>query len=121
MECERQPDSLVGEKRAQLRVEAFPGFENRHQLEQIGRDQINPALERLFQERSETGELLPVGHHEPRERATVGRRQPRDLRLHLVGVGRGEQFPTGTENKSILWVEADHLHLPPQVVAPLTK
>ena len=117
LERECQPDPLVTEETAEFRIEALPRLEQRHQFEQVGVGEIPPAFERLFQKRRKPGEFLPGGLHEPGEGTAILRREFRDLHLHPLDVGSGQQFTTGAEHKAILRVETDHLHLPPQVIA----
>ena len=73
---EGQPDPFVGKEGAEFRVEALPRLEQRHQLDEVGGGEVHPALERLFEEGSEPGELFARGGHEPRKRARVGGREP---------------------------------------------
>ena len=114
---EGQPNAFIGEKRAQFRIEALPGLQQRHQLEQIGVDQIPPALKGLLEEGGEAVELLPGGLHEPGERAPVPRGDPRNLCLHPPDVGGGQEFVPCAEDKPVLGIESHHLDFPPQVVA----
>ena len=117
LERERQPNPLVAEERTEFRIEAPPRLEQRHQFDQLGAGQIEPTLEGLLEKRGEPLELAAVALHEPRKRPRIGRREPGDLGLHPRDVGSGEEFTTGTEDQPILRIEADHVHLLPQIAA----
>ena len=117
LEREGQTNPLVAEEGTEFGVEAAPGLEQRHQLDQVGVREIPPRLERLLEERREAVELLAVRLHKPRERAAVGGREPGHLGLHPADVRGGQQFAPGPEHEPVLRVEPDHLDFLPKVAA----
>ena len=117
LEREGQPDPGVGEVARQILIDGLVRPHQRQRLQQRRIDQIERAVESLFQHGPESRQLPPVVRHEARQVGRVGGRQLRHLLRHGGLIGRRAQFSSGLEDQMILRVQPDQVHFTGQVLA----
>ena len=117
MKREREADARVGEESPEFGIDRAPRPQHREYLHEVPTEQVAPAEERAFQNRSEPFELRAVLVQVSGEVRGIGGADARNLLLHASDIGRAIQLASRAEQDSILWIETHHRNFRVQVAA----